>query len=90
MYLIYFRCRLQTEYNLNYTPATLGYKDEGKLHLAVREQKRLNTTESVYLRAGRPGSIRGTGKIFLFSTPSGPDLGPFPWRCRETYHSTFI
>jgi hypothetical protein len=31
-------------YNLNYTPTTLGYKLEEKLHLGVREQKRLNIT----------------------------------------------
>jgi hypothetical protein len=30
-------------YNLNYTPTTLGGKDEEKLHLGVREQKMLNT-----------------------------------------------
>jgi hypothetical protein len=33
IYLIYLRCRLQTVYNLNYTPTTLG----------VRERKRLTT-----------------------------------------------
>jgi hypothetical protein len=31
-------------YNLNYTPTTLGVQSWGKLHLRVREQKRLNTT----------------------------------------------
>jgi hypothetical protein len=30
-------------YNLNYTPIFGGYKVEEKLHLGVREQKRLNT-----------------------------------------------
>jgi hypothetical protein len=29
---------------LNYTQTTSGYKVEEKLHLGVREQKRLNTT----------------------------------------------
>jgi hypothetical protein len=29
---------------MNYTPTTLGYRAEEKLHLGVREQKRLNTT----------------------------------------------
>jgi hypothetical protein len=31
-------------YNFNYTPATLEYTVKDKLHLGVREQKRLNTT----------------------------------------------
>jgi hypothetical protein len=45
MDVIYFRCRLWTVYNLNYTPRALGYNVEEKLHLAVREQKkRLSTT----------------------------------------------
>jgi hypothetical protein len=31
-------------HNFNYTPTTLGHKDEDKLHLGVREQRRVNTT----------------------------------------------
>jgi hypothetical protein len=30
-------------YNLNYTPTTLRVQVEEKLHLGVREQKKLNT-----------------------------------------------
>jgi hypothetical protein len=41
IHLIYFRCILYTAYNLNYTPATVGYKAEEKLYLGVREQKKV-------------------------------------------------
>jgi hypothetical protein len=35
-------------YNLNYTPATLGYKVEEKIYLGALEKKRLNTTALDY------------------------------------------
>jgi hypothetical protein len=51
-------------YNLNYTPTTLGYKAEEKLHVGVREQKRINTTglEKAHIgprhSCGFPNSVR--------------------------------
>jgi hypothetical protein len=44
IYLMYFRWRLWTMYNLNYTPTSLGVQSWRELYLGVREQKRLNTT----------------------------------------------
>jgi hypothetical protein len=43
IHFMYFRCRLEAEYNSNYTPTTLWYKVEEKLQLGVREQRGLVT-----------------------------------------------
>jgi hypothetical protein len=44
--MIYFRCGLQTVYNLNYTPKLVEVEE--KLHLRVTKQKMLNTTSLLY------------------------------------------
>jgi hypothetical protein len=45
IYLIYFRCRLSTVYNLNYTPTTLGVQSWREIVSGVTWTKRLNTTD---------------------------------------------
>jgi hypothetical protein len=45
IYVIYFRCRLQTVYNLNYMPTTLGHtKLKGNSTWENATKKRWNTT----------------------------------------------
>jgi hypothetical protein len=44
IYLIYFILRLYIACNLNYITANLSAQVEGKFHVGVSEQERLNTT----------------------------------------------
>jgi hypothetical protein len=47
--VIYFRCELQSLYNLNYIPTTLGVKSWREITSGGRQTKKwLNTTDLIY------------------------------------------
>jgi hypothetical protein len=84
---MYFRCLLLILYNLNCNQQIWGYTVEEKLHLGVREQKKLNSTGPDYALAERRiGFYSQTEQEFLFEFPlsrqvTGPNLrvnGPKP------------